>query len=239
MGAPAMTETADLAGIAFLRPLFELAALGHPKPVSYTAIEATRLYDLAARAGWPLEFSQGPGPTLRSAVSEYVSKRGALIFADWSRLADRVGPVQRGECPHCDARTDISTWRVRAQEAELRHVTLCDNCGVIEDRPESLNLAFRMRSDHRLEQVGAPTGDEVSITLRMGRQDDARSITLPWPKDSEGQWTKGMVPTEGWAPGLMRLTLTVLSAASIGLYTILAAAPDSSLSPRTALKDRV
>lgn len=222
---PVALSPADLSGVAFLRPLLELAVLNHPKPSTQVALEAARLYDLAARMGWPLEFENGPGETLRAAVMDYLTERGVLIFVDWSQFSDREGPVARITCPHCGARADASTRRIRGAEAELRCLVICDNCGIIEDRPAGFSIDFRVRSEGQLELFGVPEAKAVTLAVRMGCQDDSRSVALPWPRDTTGRPLRAFIPNEGWAPGAMRLTLMVMVDARLALYTVPTRAP--------------
>lgn len=168
--------------------------------------------------------SEGQRPLTPLAYAEGVMSKygtsGAALLEHWIPDWKPSGPGPGRNCNMCADRRQTSTikFQWRKLNGVIRYVSVCGECGVSRDAPESWNgpeVALRRNYLH-LEWPSESSPLDVKVIIKSQSPSEMNSI--PWPQRS-GQPTESMeIPATKFS-GMLEIGVAIRQNAEIAVFT--------------------
>jgi hypothetical protein len=221
--ASSVVSVMDFGGIAFLNGWLGNAvesATGENKNLALEALAWTRKYEFeSAHGGVPdTQGAAGVGGRLRQSLISFIIRRGSVISIDWMRLCSTSAIKSTMQCAGCGDQAPLHTYAFHSPFIPARSVAFCDNCGIIYDGVEQNQ--FQIRSDGaRITVHNLTVKGPWQAALRIGCQQDAESQVIDWPERADGLPADFLDIPPVLPPGALRLSLIIISQATIAIAT--------------------
>jgi hypothetical protein len=204
---PVSRRSGNAAVLRFCLSTYSAVAEERCGEATYRALDALDRYQLSTYGrtlGEPLAAG------MRTAVCQHFLSQSAPPFQFWSDLSYDCQPVE-GEprCYACGRLTQSYEHALRVPAAPARRVSICPNCGIIEDVPSGIFLGFDIERPGIVHLMGDLPRTDWAGTLVV-EQSMTRTLAWEWPAQEDGAPTRSFRTPEHWPVGPFRIAIVLL-----------------------------